>query len=389
MSWPRTQIKDVARVVGGGTPRTSVSEYWDGEIDWVTPKDLSDLPGKSISSTPRRISTAGLQQSAAELLPANSVLFSSRAPIGHVAINTVPMATNQGFKSLVPGPELDASFLYWWLDSHRAQLQALGNGATFKELSKAVVERIEIPLPSLVEQKRIAAILDQADALRRLRRRTLDRLSTLGQAIFQEMFGDARDIPHVKLEAVTSKIGSGMTPRGGEASYISAGVPLIRSMNVRDGFFSKQGLVFIDDEQASLMDGVQVAPGDVLLNITGASVARSCIAPEFQVFARVNQHVAIIRPTSELSAQFLCAYLCLPRTQSKLLNMAGAGATRQALTKSQISDLEIPLPHRTKQDEFAAMLSILGGSVQREEHALASLDALFASLQHRAFTGQL
>ena len=195
MTWPIVPLKEYARIVGGATPKSEVDEYWNGDIPWTTPKDLSDLEGKFLRDTPRKITNLGLRNCSSELLPPNSVLFSSRAPIGHVAINTVPMATNQGFKSMVPGPKLDASFLYWWLKCHRSQLEQLGNGATFKEVSKAVVERIEIPLPPLEEQKRIAAILDQTDELRRKRQRALTRLNQLGQAIFDEMFGDPATNP--------------------------------------------------------------------------------------------------------------------------------------------------------------------------------------------------
>ena len=190
MSWPTVPITDVARVVGGATPKSGTQEFWDGDILWTTPKDLTNLDGKFLSDTPRKITTEGLRICSAEILPVNSVLFSSRAPIGHVAINSVPIATNQGFKSFIPKDRLDASFIYWWLDANRGALQAMGTGATFKEVSKATVERIKIPLPPLEEQKRIAGILDQADALRRLRTRALEKLNTLGQAIFHEMFGD-------------------------------------------------------------------------------------------------------------------------------------------------------------------------------------------------------
>jgi type I restriction enzyme S subunit len=108
--WPLVSIKDCAKVVGGSTPKTDIAEYWDGVIPWTTPKDLSDLQGKFLADTPRKITEAGLKSCSSELLPVNSVLFSSRAPIGHVAINSVPMATNQGFKSFIPGPKLDSLY---------------------------------------------------------------------------------------------------------------------------------------------------------------------------------------------------------------------------------------------------------------------------------------
>ncbi|HJD51698.1 MAG TPA: restriction endonuclease subunit S, partial [Candidatus Rothia avistercoris] len=133
------RLGDICQVVSGATPKTSVEEYWDGDINWVTPADLSKLSGAYISETPRKITEAGFNSCGTNLLPENSVLLSSRAPIGHVAINTVPMATNQGFKSLIPGDQILPKFLYYWLLDHKEYLQSLGVGATFKELSKKTV----------------------------------------------------------------------------------------------------------------------------------------------------------------------------------------------------------------------------------------------------------
>jgi len=194
VTWATAALGDVCDIVSGATPRTSVKGFWGGNILWTTPKDLSDLNGPYLDKPPRTITEEGLKNCAASLLPKNSVLLSSRAPIGLVAINTVPMATNQGFKSLVPDRRrLDSKFLFHWLKSKTSFLQGLGNGATFKEISKAVVERIEIPLPPLDEQQRIAAILDKADALRRTRKRALELLDSLTQSIFLEMFGFRND----------------------------------------------------------------------------------------------------------------------------------------------------------------------------------------------------
>ena len=138
-------------------------------------------------------------------------MFSSRAPIGHVAINRVPMATNQGFKSFIPkASKLNAGFLFWWLKCHRSYLEGLGNGATFKELSKSVVARIEIPLPPLSEQRRIAVILDLADELRQKRRRSIAQLRKLEHAVFFDIFGDpvrnTKKWPVVEVGSVTDCI---------------------------------------------------------------------------------------------------------------------------------------------------------------------------------------
>lgn len=192
MVWPARRLDECARIVGGATPSTSEPRFWDGDIHWATPKDLSDLDGSAyLGATPRQITEEGLRSCSAEVLPAGSVLFSSRAPIGLVAINRVPAATNQGFKSFVPDfSKLDSKYLLYWLRANRDRLQALGNGATFKEVSKAIVSRIEVPLPPLPEQRRIAAILDQAEALRARRREAITKVEAFDRSIFAEIFGD-------------------------------------------------------------------------------------------------------------------------------------------------------------------------------------------------------
>ena len=191
MSWLVATVGEVCDVVSGATPRTGKPEFWGGNIPWATPKDLSELGQKHLSDTPRKITKAGLESCSVRMLPAQSVLFSSRAPIGLVAINTLPVCTNQGFKSLVPRFDLvSPDFLFWWLKAQEKHIQSKGRGATFKEISKKIVEDLQIPLPPLAEQKRIAAILDAADALRAKRREALAQLDTLLQSIFLEMFGD-------------------------------------------------------------------------------------------------------------------------------------------------------------------------------------------------------
>ena len=394
MSWSIATVGEVCDVVSGATPRTGQPEFWGGDIPWVTPKDLSELGQKHLCDTPRKITRAGLESCSAKMLPAWSVLFSSRAPIGLVAINTLPVCTNQGFKSLVPRSDLvSPDFLFWWLKVREKHIQSKGRGATFKEVSKKIVENLQIPLPPLAEQKRIAEILDAADALRTKRREALAELNTLLRSTFLHMFGDPvtnpKSWPEVALGAHTSKIGSGATPLGGEAAYKQDGIALIRSKNVRDGHFSQHELAFIDDQQAARLDGVVVETDDVLLNITGASVARVCRAPHYVLPARVNQHVAIIRPTDGFDQSFMEQCLLFPSMKRCLLSIAGAGATREAITKDAIKRLIVIQPARNEQDRFAAIAQSIERQKATQRAHLAELDTLFASLQSRAFRGDL
>ncbi|NGQ92825.1 restriction endonuclease, partial [Rhodobacter sp. HX-7-19] len=286
----------------------------------------------------------------------------------------------------------DLAFLRHWFQSasFRTQISRLVTGSAQLNFGPSHLKQMTIPLPPLEEQKRIAAILDQADALRRLRARALDRLNALGQAIFQEMFGDDQaSAERQKLGEVCVKIGSGATPRGGDSAYKEQGVPLIRSMNVRDGFFDRKGLAFLDDAQADGLKNVIVQGRDVLLNITGASVARVCIAPPELSGARVNQHVAIIRPNRIVVPEFLEAFLLLPKSKSELLRIAEAGATRQAITKAQIEDFEVPILPLAEQQKFLDRRNEVANQTLVAERQAMAFDQLFGSLQHRAFRGEL
>jgi type I restriction enzyme S subunit len=162
----------------------------------------------------------------------------------------------------------------------------------------------------------------------------------------------------VRLGDYCSKIGSGSTPRGGESVYKESGVSLIRSQNVYNGQFDMDGLAYLDDEHADQLKGVIVESGDVLLNITGDSVARSCRVPDDVLPARVNQHVAIVRPKpAEFDSRFVGYFFISPFMQETMLSLAGSGGTRKALTKELIERFEIPKPPRPVQERIADILS--------------------------------
>ncbi|MGH8128559.1 MAG: restriction endonuclease subunit S, partial [Gammaproteobacteria bacterium] len=163
-SWKKVALSDVARITNGGTPKSKVAKYWGGDVQWLTPKDMGQMDGREIDSTPRTISKEGLAKSSARLVPKHSVILSTRAPIGHLAINQVPMAFNQGCRGIVPDVKLDHIYLYYFLEANRRLLNDLGSGTTFKELSATNLKSIFIPLAPLDEQKRIVAVLDQAFA---------------------------------------------------------------------------------------------------------------------------------------------------------------------------------------------------------------------------------
>lgn len=190
--WRMRRIAEIAEVVSGATPRTKIKEYWNGDILWVTPKDLGKLKSTEISDTERKITKAGHESCSAKLLPVGSVLLSSRAPIGHLAINTKPMCTNQGFKSLIPHEEIYNRYLYWFLKGSVSELQGMGRGCTFDEISKGLVESFEIPVPSLAEQHRIVARIEEltrrAEEVWQLRMAAAQEVSQMFQMEMKRIF---------------------------------------------------------------------------------------------------------------------------------------------------------------------------------------------------------
>ncbi len=187
-----------------------------------------------------------------------------------------------------------------------------------------------------------------------------------------------------KLETLVSKIGSGATPRGGSNSYKDEGISLIRSQNVLDFKFSFSGLAFIDDEQAHCLQNVAVESNDILLNITGDSVARCCLVPEKVLPARVNQHVAIIRLKPNLT-EYRFIFYFLQATKEELLSQAEIGATRRALTKGMIENLDILLPPLPEQKAIAAVLSSLDDKIDLLHRQNKTLEALAETLFRQWF----
>lgn len=183
------RLGDVCTVVSGTTPKSTIPEYWDGNINWVTPAELTE-DSDTIFESQRKITQQAVIDSSLKSFPAGTVLLSSRAPIGKVAIAGTEMYCNQGFKNLICSDNVYNRYLYHFLKGQTEYLNSLGRGATFKEISKSIVENIEIPLPSLDEQRRIAATLDKVTDLIAKRRQQLDKLDELVKARFVEMFGD-------------------------------------------------------------------------------------------------------------------------------------------------------------------------------------------------------
>ena len=198
--WEVKPLSAIARITQGGTPCTSVSEYWGGSIQWVTPAEMGKEVSPYISKTARAITAEGLRNCSSELLPPNSVILSTRAPIGHLAINSVSMAINQGCRGIVVKSDCSAKFVYFSLGFCRARLESLGAGNTFKELSGNALKSFTFPIPQKDEQQKIADCLSSLDDLIAAETYKLDTLKTHKKGLMQQLFPrEGELVPRVRF----------------------------------------------------------------------------------------------------------------------------------------------------------------------------------------------
>jgi len=383
-------LAEVVTIRGGGTPSKKVPEFWGGIIPWASVKDFKST---ELSITENYVTELGVENSATNVIPAGSIVVPTRMALGKVAMTTVDMAINQDLKALLIKNEstLDKRYLLRFLESKSSYIKNQGKGATVKGITLDVLHDMEIPLPHLAEQKRIAAILDKADTIRLKRQQAIQQTDEFLRAVFLDMFGDpvtnSKGWEVKAIKDLTSKVGSGATPRGGRSVYVSEGVSLIRSLNIHDDKFIQKDLAFITNQQAADLSNVVVQKDDVMLNITGASVCRTAIVDDSVLPARVNQHVCIIRPI-EMSPEYLLHTLISQSYKKFLLNVAGAsGATREALTKDLVEGLMIPVPPKDLQEKFSDIKKKLRLVVHSGELSLT--EPLFESLSQKAFAGML
>ena len=386
--WPMVRLGDVCEVVSGGTPKTSVEEYWGGEIPWVTPADLSKLKGLEISSGERAITQRGVDKSSAVLLPAGSVVLSSRAPIGYVAIAQVPMTTNQGCKSFIPSSEIDARYLAHYLLSQKDALQSLGTGATFKELSKTRAADIRIPLPPLDEQRRIAAVLDEVGRLSSIQIKKVEGLEALKRVVVEE-FLKARGDQEVELGTI-SEIQSGIT-KGRKVSKKSTTsiVPYLSVSNVKDGFLQLHPIKEINATNDEI-SRYQLQRGDIVLTEGGDpdKLGRGTVwNNEIPVCIHQNHifRVRIRQDSTVMTPEVLAAILSSSRPKKHFLRSAKQTTGIASINKSQLSRTPIPILTRDEVRALSLQIELLKLEQERAETQRSSFEELRQSLSTRAF----
>lgn len=283
-----------------------------------------------------------------------------------------------------------AKLIYLYFKNDMAKLEKGFKGASIKHISKEYINQLTIPKYNYEEQLRIVNELDKVQEIIDIRKKQVKELGQLIKSQFAEMFGNPVlnefDWKKELCKELTSKIGSGATPDGGNQNYKETGISLIRSMNVYDGYFEHKDLAHIDEQQANKLKNVEIRKDDILFNITGASVTRTCIVPSGILPARVNQHVSIIRCNEKINNIFLNYLLINDSFKANLLNIAKAGGgTREAITKSQIENFEIIIPPIELQNKFAKFVKLIDKQKFELQKSLEEMEKLQESVMNKYF----
>ena len=366
--WEYNKIGKLCKTYSGGTPLKNVKEYYqNGNIPWLRSGEVCK---KYISETEMFITQKGLENSSAKYYPIDTVVVAMYgATATQVGILKIEATSNQAVCGILPNRKFLPEFLYYFFCYRKEFLASQAQGGAQPNISQVKIKNLEVPVPPLPEQQSIVDYLDSAfakiDAMKANAEKALNEAKALFQASLKEMLEPKDGWEEKALLALTSKIGSGATPKGGRKVYIDEGCHLIRSMNVQYNEFKYEDLAHITDEAAEQLKGVEIQENDVLFNITGASIARCCVVPTDALPARVNQHVSVLRLKQDVLPRFLSYILNSPRHQKELLEIGEAGSTRQALTKTDLENHVICYPNIDSQTKLLCTLDSLKSKVDR------------------------
>ena len=391
LGWKWTKLGDICEVVGGSTPDTSEPTYWNGEILWVTPTDLGRLETETITESDRYITSAGLKSCSTQMLPVGTVIMSSRAPIGHLAMAGKELCTNQGCKSFVPNPGVDSYFLYWSLMHSMTSIQRLGSGATFAEVSKTSLQNFEISLPSLREQKRIVAVLNDqlvaAQALRTAAEERLEAARELRQAFSKAVFESTAALTWTEraIGDVSSFLAKQVDPKLHEYRNL----PYVNGENIEAG----TGRILYLKSSAEL----GMSSGKYLFN--KGDVLYSKLRPYLRKAATVNfeglcsaDMYPLTPKTAEITPDFLCLVLLSPEF-TQYANDESKRTRMPKLNRNQLMAWKHRIPPVDKQRSIIDLLSRqkqFADDIEKIcEATMSEVKALPTHLISRAFSGEM
>ena len=395
MEWKEVTLGELGTIVGGATPSTKNPSFYDGNIPWLTPKDLSVNSNMYILRGARNITEVGFKSCSCKMLPKGSVLFSSRAPIGYVAIAANDMCTNQGFKSVIPNEETDSEFLYYLLKYNKNYIASQGSGTTFAEVSGKTMKDIEVVVPKEKEyQHRIASILSSLDRKIELNNKINADLEEMAQAIFKNWFVDFEPFKDGKF--VDSELG--MIPEGWKVGTLgditknkSAKVKERNDVKVlspvttgelvlSEEYFTKQ--VF----SSSIAKYKIVNKGDFAYNparVNIGSLGRNefdfdgCVSPVYVVFSVIDgyeNYFDLFRKTDFF--------------KDSVASLA-IGGVRQSLSYDDLSSIEVIIPSENAVEEFNNLYNQMKKTIKANKLENSRLSTLRDTLLPRLMSGEL
>lgn len=396
--WEIKKLGEVSDILNGGTPKTNIVQYWDGEIHWITPADLGKLTKPTTADTSRKISKFGLEKSSAKLFPENSVILSTRAPIGHLAINEVPMCTNQGCRGIVPSKKLETWFLYYFLKMNVEYLDSLGTGTTFKELSTKALAGVEIPLPSLPEQQRIVSILDEAFAV-----------IAKAKANAEQNLKNAKELFESYLQRVFEKKGEGweekqlnevceFRPPKKEARDKLKDTDLVTFLPMEDLGVLNKDIIGKKHRKLEEVSGSYTYFGenDVLLAKVTPCFENGKIGIARNLINGIgfgSSEYIVLRPKNSIMSEFLYYFLSRNKLREEGKNRMTGAVGLKRVSKDWIENYIITYPSIIVQQTIVQRFNALSIETQKLEAVyrkkIADLEELKKSLLQKAFSGEL
>lgn len=376
------KLGEVCTIVSGSTPKTSVTSYWDGNIKWITPAELNEDTFYIMDSV-RHITEEGKEKTGLSYLPTGTVILSSRAPIGKTAIAGCEMCCNQGFKNLICSDAIYNEYLYFFLKSKTDYLNSLGRGATFKEISKSIVESIEIPLPEVNQQKEIAEKFKKLEQLISLRKQQLAKLDELVKARFVEMFGVVHNsvlYPYVPVKSFTSVVSGGTPNRNVSEFWNNGSIRWVKTTELQNNVIcntdEKITQAGLDNSSAKI-----IPPNTVLIAMYGQGKTRG-MTGYTSIECATNQACACILPCEQFNQNYLWRYMIL--SYDKLRDMA-KGGNQPNLNIGIIKNFPVLKPPIELQNDFAAFVERVDQQKQTVQQSLDKLELMKKALMQEYF----
>ena len=375
--WEKTKFGDIAVVVGGGTPDTNTSQYWNGKIQWFTPSEIGR--NKYVYNSVRTISEEGLNKSSAKLLPTGTILLSSRATVGECSINKKECTTNQGFQSLIPKENISNEFVYYLIQTKRKDLIRKSCGSTFLEISANEVRKIVVSIPTIKEQDKIAKLLSLLDERIATQNKIIEDLKRLKSAIINYAI-NSLDTDFAKFSSLYEMAGEGGTPTTSNASFYDNGkIPFIKIDDLKQKYLIENN-DFIT-ELGLQKSSAWLVPTSSILFSNGATIGEITITT-YPVCTK--QGILGIVPKQNIDVEYLYYFMSSSYFKKAVSRIVTEGTMKTAYLKD-INNILCPIPTKEEQQEIAKIPSALNSKIDTEKSILKLFITQKQHLLHQMF----